>query len=499
MRVECRFHPEGYQFSPKYQDGLWDGYFELYRFRKFPIGLLPRIQMTILLSGEQYRMIDLRTYGGASNPVATSTILRPYQSKIIDEAMNRGFGLIQAPTGAGKTVMFIEIMARYGVDALVIVPTIDLVDQTLDTMKALTGIEGHHATTEFIKAMVWPGIPFWAVSTWQSIYSMIRRTKRSEAIKRKKDERQSVFDERKITHREKEAEKKEHRAILRRFLNMFGVVIADEAHVTGAECVYDVMSWMNTQHRFGCSATPFRNSEDDLRMFAAIGPISGGITASELIDMGYLVPPKIRFIRMPHVKPTDYKKWQTVYTECIVENEERNMVLAAEAVRLAGSGRQTLVMVQRIPHGQILENEIGSLLGEREEYYDEEKDIRKWRWTVEPDERTIFFVNGKISKKKRKEFTARFREGLVPIAISSSVWNQGVDFPAVEGMVLAGPYKSAVANIQRIGRGLRPNPDRNKEDVIVIETWDQKVPYLRDWANERYALYKNEPNFQVIA
>jgi len=270
-------------------------------------------------------------------------------------------------------------------------------------------------------------------------------------------------------------------------------------HVTGAECVFDVMKWISARYRYGCSATPFRTGDDDLRMFAAIGNISGGITASELIEQGFLVPPKIRFIRMPHKKPSDYSNWQKVYRECVTENDERNILLAEEAVRLATSGRQTLVMVQQILHGDIMMNEIGRLLGEREEYYDETKEKEAWRWVVPPEERSVFFVNGQLSKKKRQDLTERFRAGMVPIAISSSIWNQGVDFPAIEGMVLAGPYKSAVANVQRIGRGLRIDPNGPKKDVIVIETWDQAVPYLRDWANDRYALYKQEPNFQVSA
>ena len=75
-------------------------------------------------------------------PDETKIILRPYQSDIIDRSNEaKGSVLIEAPTGAGKSVMASHI-ARYEIDqggtVLIVAPKITLLEQLADTFKDLS-------------------------------------------------------------------------------------------------------------------------------------------------------------------------------------------------------------------------------------------------------------------------------------------------------------------------------------------------------------------------
>jgi superfamily II DNA or RNA helicase len=493
---ECRFMKEGAQYAPSFQTGEWDGYTYLYRWRKFPIGLLERVETSLALGGEEYEVYDFRETEEAK-PFVPLTPLREYQKPIVDTAVEKGNGLYQAPTGSGKTIMVIHIMARLGYPSMVIVPTIDLVDQTLEAMKEHGGVYAVHATSGWLYGfndVNWDAreAPLWAVATWQTIHSVITNNKRTEYKKPKKppckecgtvedkhddDEEDHAFkamtdNDLRKRHTQQEKMKKVRRDLLKKRFSLFDTVVVDEAAYLGAKAVFTAVEWFPARHRFGVSATPWRGDNAGLQMFAAVGELSAGLTPSELIRLGYLVKPIIKFVEAPRVKCSDYKKWQTVYKEGVVENTERNILLAEEAANLSKEGRITLVMVQQILHGNIIKRYIEDIVGKGE----------------------VFFVNGKLTKKKRKEFTERFHNGEVPIAISSSVWNIGVDHPILSGLVLAGPYKSQATNVQRIGRGLRLYD--GKKDVKVIDTWDN-MPYLRDWSLERHDIYREEEEFVV--
>jgi len=492
---ECRYHPDGYIHSKKYPKD-WDGYLHLYRWGKFPTGLLSYIEMQLALHDLDYEVYDYRQTADPVEVPMTST-LRPHQIPLFDAGVAEKSGCISAATGSGKTILFLHLMAHWGVPAMILVPTIDLVTQTLKRMDEFSTVKGVHCTS---KVIMDPRIapPFWGVTTWQTIASLVRQYK-AEKWKEPEEEdwpclcgdikkdheneykgkpnydhdfsgiRLNIL---KANHKLDEARKKIKRIILEPKLAHYDTLIMDECHATaGAQKPAEAASWFNSRYRYGFSATPF-HGEDTIRMFGATGPIIAELGASELIREGELVPAKIRFVQVPSKKLSSYKSWTSVYEEAVVQYDWRNERLVKEAVELAGKGRITLMMCQRIPHGQLLERMLN-------EYFDEDE---------------VFFVSGKMPSKIRKEKTKDFHDGKVPIAISSNVWDQGVDFPMLSGIVMAGPYKSANRTKQRIGRGLRPYKD--KEDCIVIDTFDQ-VPYLRDWSLERYDVYQDESEFEV--
>jgi len=261
----CRFQWVGAAWSPQYRMGEWDGFIYLYRWKKFPIGMLHRVKMLLEIWEITYDMVDYR-HVGIPHPIPLLLTLRSYQWEIVEEALRRGAGLIQCPTGSGKTVMFIAIMCDLGLPTIVIVPTVDLVDQTLDHWKSDTGMEGIHGDTSWFldPEREWPDTK-WIVSTWQAVSSLIDRTKKLEwkdpsdekwpcgavlhgkkkgetkvcgkkfEVKKHEPENKNYhkyekadLDEMRHAHLEKEKLKKIQRKTVKQCLNQFDIVVADE-------------------------------------------------------------------------------------------------------------------------------------------------------------------------------------------------------------------------------------------------------------------------------
>ena len=78
--------------------------------------------------------------------------------------------------------------------------------------------------------------------------------------------------------------------------------------------------------------------------------------------------------------------------------------------------------------------------------------------------------------------------------IATTLADEGLDIPSLDCLILAGGGKSATRAYQRIGRALRPAPD--KEEAAILDFFD-RAPYLQEHSLERLRLYRHEPAFDV--
>ena len=75
-------------------------------------------------------------------PLRSEVELRPYQRKALEAWLDAGKrGVIELPTGAGKTYIALKAIERLNAATLVVVPTLDLVDQWRDQLERLFGVE----------------------------------------------------------------------------------------------------------------------------------------------------------------------------------------------------------------------------------------------------------------------------------------------------------------------------------------------------------------------
>ena len=127
-------------------------------------------------------------------------------------------GIIKAPTGSGKTVMFIKILAQFGFRTLIIVPLDRLMGQCKAELLKYTNLK-------------------------EKDIGIIRGSLVS--IKNKKVVLAMVHS----------LAQKEYPDYIK---NQFGIVLYDEVHVLGAETFSRTAPMFNCVYRFGSSATPRR-------------------------------------------------------------------------------------------------------------------------------------------------------------------------------------------------------------------------------------------------
>jgi superfamily II DNA or RNA helicase len=242
-----------------------------------------------------------------------------------------------------------------------------------------------------------------------------------------------------------------------------GILVHNCQHWAASTCqvISDFSS--SARYRYGISATPWRDMDDDLLIDACFGKILSDISASTLIEKKILVQPKIYFV---HTKTKVGGTYADVYRKIIVENVYRNTVIKNLAEQMMNDGRQTLILVRQIAHGEILQDMIpGSI-----------------------------FLHGSIASKKRQSTINKMKEGKHRCVIASSIFDEGVDVRPLSALILAGAGKSQTRALQRIGRVIRAY--EGKKDAIVIDFFDDSK-YLRKHSQARRKIYRTEPKFEI--
>lgn len=256
---------------------------------------------------------------------------------------------------------------------------------------------------------------------------------------------------------------------IRDLLKRTKVHIFDEAHVAAAQTIQTITDNINPEHIYGMSASPWRDDGADLLIEARLGKYLVNISATTLIEGGYLVKPVIRFINIPNVSGIK-KHYQTIYKHCIVENEERNNHVAKGTKSLVESGFQTLVLYNSIAHGEILHEKISKIL-------------------------PCALLSGKDSMEVRNKVKEDLESKKINCIIASRIFDIGVDLPSLSGLVNASSGKSSVRALQRIGRVIRKYPGKTQANILDFA--DQS-PFIKDHAKERYRIYCTEKGFKVI-
>ena len=108
----------------------------------------------------------------------------------------------------------------------------------------------------------------------------------------------------------------------------------------------------------------------------------------------------------------------------------------------------------------------------------------------------VYFVRGSISGDERNRVRLDFLKGKIDIIVASVVYDQGVDLPNLDALVLGGSGKSSTRALQRIGRVIRPNPKAGKTDAVVVDFIDN-AKYLLSHTAKRTEIYRTEPGFKL--
>jgi len=442
----------GFGSQGKY--GGWDGKVRLLqKSGKFPIGLLAMVCNFLDEKGLKHEIIDLRPnieYGKSVSQVNNDFEPRSYQTRAVKTACNKGSGIIKVATGGGKSFIISSIVAKYNIPTIVYVIGIELLHQMKKTIESAYGIEcgivggGECDVSKQVTIM----------TIWSAASAFNKKVK--------------------ITDNDTTLDSKKHinalnKAMVRKKVQEAQLFIFDECQYAASETLQFLhRASVSAKHRFLFSGTPWRDTGDDILIEAVSGPKIVDINATYLIKNDYLVKPKIYFLDVPVMRGVG-KNYHDVYKNYIVENDDRNDLIIKSARKLVKEGKKVLILVVRVSHGDVLMEKLS-------------------------DEFRVKFLDGAKSSKMRMDSIQEMKDGELDILIASKIFDQGVDIPELDALILAGSGKSSGRALQRIGRVIRKS--KGKEVAIVVEFFDN-CKYLRDHSEARIKVYKSEPGFDI--
>ena len=231
----------------------------------------------------------------------------------------------------------------------------------------------------------------------------------------------------------------------------FDFIIIDESHHISADMIYKTGLEFTQEYVLGLTATPYRSDGNDMKIHAIAGDIIYQKNIKWGIDNGYLCPAEVKWLDIQDdIKVARFDKYPDIYNNKIVFNDKRNEAIINTAKDHQG---KILILVSRIEHGDILLEMLQGL--------------------------DVIFIQGKT---KDKDTNHR-------IIIATSIFDEGLDIPDISGVILAGGGKSSITTVQRMGRGLRIYPGKEK---LIIYDFIESCKYLVKHYLERKAIYERE-------
>ncbi|MFA9503433.1 DEAD/DEAH box helicase family protein [Natrinema sp. H-ect1] len=402
------------------------------------------------------RVLDLESVAGLTSAYE----LRPYQERAHEawletdrwadapgpESPARApAGVLELPTGSGKTVIALKAIERLSVPTLIVVPTIDLLEQwerelerEFDTPIGRFG--GGEQRLEPI-----------TVSTYDSAYL-------------KAD---SVGDR-------------------------FGFAVFDEAHHLGGEGYREIARLLAAPARVGLTATFERPDGAHEVVEALIGPLVHQVDVDDLAgDHLAAYDLKRLEVSLTPEEREEYERNQETFTGYLARSniEMRSGSDYQELVKRSGSdpeAREALLARQRareIMFGS--EAKLEALSG----ILDDHRDDRVIVFTAHNDlaydvsERFLIpTITHRTGAAERREILERFRDGSYTRIATSNVLDEGVDVPDANVAVVLSGSGSEREFVQRLGRILRPKADGGRAvlyEVITADTGEQRIAARR--------------------
>lgn len=349
---------------------------------------------------------------------------------------------------SGKSLIIAMIAGHYNVKSVIYVIGKELLYQMKDTLEAALGVEVGIVGDGLCNIV--DGINICTIWSAAAAFNKKAKILDNDSKKGKKL-------------------KKEKNQIIRDLVRDSELFFVDECQYAAAETVQFLhRESISARHRFLLSGTPWREAGDDILIEAVGGPKFYDITATELIKKGWLVQPYITFIDVPTLRGVG-NTYHEVYNNFIVNNDYRNSKIAESAKKMIDAGRKVLILVTKVDHGDII------------------------REFLDPSIR-VDSLNGSNSTKDRMNSISKMKNGELDLLIASSIFDQGIDIPQLDGLILAGSGKSTARALQRIGRVIRRKD--GKDNAVVVDFYDN-CKYLRDHSDSRHKIYSTEPGFKI--
>ena len=370
--------------------------------------------------------IDDRRRKLAEVPMVFHGDLKPFQRQAVNIMLARDFGTLSAPTGSGKTVMALHMIAARRQPALVIVHTKDLALQWIDRIHAFLGIP-KDAIGMIGGGRKKLGGPI-TVALVQSLYKCAEEV--SPHI---------------------------------------GHLVVDECHRAPSRTFTEAVTAFDSQFMLGLSATPWRRDRLSQLIFWHLGDVHHEVSKAHLVADGHILDVEI-VVRQTAFKP--YYDPVNEYSKMLSEltcDDERNRLIASDVALEAQhqKGRAGICL----------------LLSDRKRHCETLQAMLRHKHHLE-----AHMITGDLNSAQRQDVMEQLNQGRVRVLIATGqLIGEGFDHPGLSTLFLATPVRFSGRVLQYLGRVLRPA--EGIERARVYDYVDIHVPALVAAANARQRVY----------
>lgn len=348
-------------------------------------------------------------------------------------------GTVVLPTGSGKTFLAVQAIVDAGVSTLVIVPTIDLMNQWHAT---LTNAFGDQLSEEVgVLGGGSHNVNNLTVTTYDSAYRYINE-----------------------------------------YGDQFGLLVVDEVHHLPAPTYQQIPEMTIAPYRLGLTATYERADGKHEVVEDLIGPVVYEEDVDELAGEFLSEYETIHLtVELTSEEREQYDEEYQIYRDYIDSHDFDIWKAEGYQEFLKRSsydpqGRRALIAKQRAEEiARTAAKKLDTLDNQLKRHYDDRTII----FTANNDfaydisqEFIVPCITHQTETDERTEILEQFRTGEYSMLVTSQVLDEGIDVPAANvGIILSGSA-SKRQYAQRLGRILRPTDDRQPARLYEIITED---------------------------
>ncbi len=336
----------------------------------------------------------------------------------------QGRGVVVLPTGTGKTFVALLAIQKAGRPALVVTPTIDLLNQWYDEMAAAFGEEvvGSLGGGNYdLKPLT--------VSTYDSAHLYVER-----------------------------------------WGNRYGLLVFDECHHLPGQSYMLAAVGSIAPYRLGLTATPERADGQEMLLPELIGPIVFRREIKELSGT-HLAQYHTKRVYVD-LSPEEQQRYQQARDQYRHFVEDRGISMGSpsgwqrflQETYRSVEGRAAFLAYRE---QKKIAQAAPAKLRELENLLERHRGARVLIFTA--DNATVYqiarrflvpAITHQTKTKERRTVLQHFRDGVYPVLVTSQVLNEGVDVPEANvGIILSGTG-SVREHVQRLGRLLRKVGDK---------------------------------------
>jgi superfamily II DNA or RNA helicase len=330
-------------------------------------------------------------------PIRFTGKLRPFQQEAAGKVMDRMFGVLCAPTGAGKTVIGIALIAERCQPTLILVHTKDLLLQWKERIEEFMGIPQSEIGQIGSGKKDWEGRHI-TVGIVNSVYRIPKE----------------------------------------KIGSAFGHLLVDECHRAPSRTFTDAVAKFRPRYMTGLTATPVRRDGLAQLIFWYLGDLLHTVDRRTLMKNGDLVPAEAVIRNTTFRTKKDPSEEYGEVVKELIHDTERNRMIVGDVKEVSHKGvTSVVILTDRVEHCMILQEMMT------------ESGIPS------------SVLHGRIKSEERSGIKEGIMTGEVSVLIATGqLIGEGFDAKKLSHLFVVTPIRFPGRITQYLGRVLRPAPGK---------------------------------------